>query len=90
MSPPERAILEAIIGSAEIPGRVKKRAQVVLMAGDGASNCTIGQKVAISRPGVLRWRQRFTERGIRGLWDAEGPPPPKEPVFGRSPTGDSE
>jgi hypothetical protein len=76
MSAPERTILEAIVGSQDIPGRIRKRAQIILRAADGAANCTISREAGISRPGVLRWRQRFTAQGIRGLWDQPGPPPP--------------
>ena len=75
VSPSERMILEAFAASEEIPESVKKRARVVLMAADGAANCTIGREVSFGRPRVLFWRQRFSEQGIRGLWAIESVPP---------------
>src|SRR4051794_35031436 len=75
VSPAERMILEAFAASEEIPESVKKRARVVLMAADGAANCTIGREVSFARPRVLFWRQRFLEQGIRGLWAIESVPP---------------
>jgi transposase-like protein len=64
--------VEAVAASEEIPENVKKRARVVLLAADGAANCTIAREVSLARPRVLYWRQRFAKQGIRGLWDLEG------------------
>ncbi len=75
VSPAERLILETVAASEQIPVSVRKRARVVLMAGDGAKNCTIGLDVGLHRSRVLFWRRRFPEFGIRGLWDREGVPP---------------
>jgi transposase-like protein len=72
VSPAERIIVEAVAASEEIPENVKKRARVVLLAADGAANCTIAREVSLARPRVLYWRQRFAKQGIRGLWDLEG------------------
>jgi len=72
VSPSDRAILEAIIGSREIPKRVKKRARIVLLAAGGAANHAIAAHVDLARARVLHWRLRFEQEGIRGLWDREG------------------
>ena len=72
VSPPERLILETVAASDQIPANVRKRARVVLMAGEGAKNCTIGLDVGMHRSRVLFWRRRFADSGIRGLWDTEG------------------
>ena len=72
VSPAEQIILEAVVASEEIPESVRKRARVVLLAADGAANCTIAREVSLARPRVVFWRQRFGEQGIRGLWDLEG------------------
>ena len=45
------------------------------MAGEGKANHEIGEEVNIVRTRVLRWRRRFEEQGIRGLWDVESIPP---------------
>ena len=72
VSPPERLILETVAASEQLPASVRKRARVVLLAGDGADNCTIGLDVGMHRSRVHFWRRRFSASGIRGLWDAEG------------------
>jgi hypothetical protein len=79
VSPPERLILETVAASEQLPASVRKRARVVLLAGDGADNCTIGLDVGMHRSRVHFWRRRFSASGIRGLWDAEGVLP-REPI----------
>ena len=79
MSPSERAILEAMADSKEIPDRVKNRAQAVILAADGMGNSEIAREVSMARARVLEWRKRFAATGIRGLWDPERIPP-REPV----------
>jgi Helix-turn-helix domain len=79
VSPAEQIILEAVVASEEIPESVRKRARVVLLAADGAANCTIAREVSLARPRVVFWRQRFGEQGIRGLWDLEGVRP-QDPI----------
>ncbi len=79
VSPPERLILEAAVASDQIPDNVKKRARVVLMAADGAKNCTIGLDVGMHRSRVIFWRARFRNDGIRGLWDRPGSNP-RDPI----------
>jgi len=72
VSPPERLILDTVAASDQLPANVRKRARVVLLAGDGADNCTIGLDVGMHRSRVHFWRRRFSASGIRGLWDTEG------------------
>jgi hypothetical protein len=72
VSPPERLMLETVAASEQLPESVRKRARVVLMAGEGADNCTIGLDVGMHRSRVHFWRRRFSASGIRGLWDTEG------------------
>jgi hypothetical protein len=64
--PSDRTILEAIIGSREIPRRVKKRARIVLLAVGGAPNHAIATQMDLARARVLHWRLRFEQEGIRG------------------------
>ena len=71
VSPSERLILEAAVDSEQIPDAVKKRARVVLMAADGVKIFLIGREVGMHRSRVLFWRRRFTDAGIRALWDRE-------------------
>jgi len=61
-----------MLGSREIPEKVKKRARIVLLAAGGAANHAIAARVGLGRARVLHWRRRFEQEGIRGLWDREG------------------
>ena len=62
--PPERAILEAIADSQEVPDRVKNRALAFILAADGMGNAAIACEVSMVRARVLEWRQRFAATGI--------------------------
>ena len=75
VSPAERTILETIRDRIDLPAKVRVRARIVLLAGEGKANQEIGEAVNIVRTRVLRWRRRFEEQGIRGLWDVESIPP---------------
>src|SRR4051812_44870119 len=75
VSPSERAILETIVARTDLPLRVRVRARIVLLAAEGKANHEIGQELCMVRARVLRWRQRFAQQGIRGLWDVESIPP---------------
>ena len=55
-----------------------QRARVVLLAAGGESNTAISTRVAMSRPKVIKWRNRYRERGIAGLSDAERSGRPRE------------
>jgi len=41
----------------------------VLLAADGASNTAIAERVGVSRPTVLDWRNRYAREGVSGLDD---------------------
>ena len=55
------------------------RAQVVLFASEGVPNVEISHRVNLSRPSVLKWRNRYGEAGLDGLSDA--PRPGRVPVI---------
>jgi len=42
------------------------RARIVLAAGAGESNSAIARRLAVSRPTVIMWRQRFAAGGAGG------------------------
>ncbi len=46
-----------------------QRARIVLLAADGESNTAIADKVGVSRPTVIDWRNRYAAEGIAGLAD---------------------
>ena len=47
------------------------RARIVLLAADGVSNTAIAERIGVSRPTVLGWRDRYQARGIAGLADED-------------------
>jgi transposase len=58
-----------------------QRARIVLLAGDGVSNTAIAERVGVSRPTVLHWRDRYLQGGLAALAD--------RPRSGRPQRGDA-
>ncbi len=46
-----------------------QRARIVLLAAEGVSNTAIAERVGVSRPTVIGWRERYEHGGIDGLHD---------------------
>src|SRR5438876_8096339 len=65
--PEDREWLEALVGGGTTPQRVVLRARIVLGAAAGQSNNGLAKELGISRPTLLRWRQRYVEAGVAGL-----------------------
>jgi transposase len=63
----DREWLEVLVRSGKTPQRVALRAWVVLGAADGRSNHALARDLGLSRPTLLRWRQRYAEAGVAGL-----------------------
>ena len=63
----DRELLDALVRNGQTPQKVALRARLILFAADGLANNAIANELGISRPKVLRWRQRFTEAGVQGL-----------------------
>ncbi len=73
----ERATLESWVRSGTIEARMAKRARIVLLAAEGASNRAIAELVGLHYNQVGLWRARYGEYGVAGLVDGErsGRPP---------------
>lgn len=67
LSTHDRELLEALVRSGQTPQRATLRARIILGAAEGRANHRLAQELGISRPKVLRWRQRFAEVGVAGL-----------------------
>jgi transposase len=65
----DRDELERLTRSATVMASLAQRARIVLLAADGVGNQVIADRVGVSRPTVNLWRDRYTERGLRGLVD---------------------
>ena len=55
--------------SSVVRAGLAQRARIVLLAADGESNTAIAEKVGVSRPTVIDWRNRYAAEGIAGLED---------------------
>lgn len=67
LSQQDRDLLTALVRSGQTPQRTVLRARIILGAADGRANHRLARELGISRPKVLRWRQRFVETGVAGL-----------------------
>ena len=74
----ERATLESWTRSRAIRASHVQRARIVLAVADGAGTSGAARQVGVSRPTVIKWRDRYFERGIAGLDDEPRPGRPKE------------
>jgi putative transposase len=64
-----RQQLEAFARSRSLPHGLVVRAKVILMACEGMKSIDIAEKVGLSRVSVGKWRTRFLEYGLNGLYD---------------------
>jgi transposase len=69
LRPGDRELLESWTRSSAIRAGLAQRARIVLMAADGVSNTEIAERVGVSRPTVIGWRDRYASSGLRGLED---------------------
>ena len=76
----DRATLESLTRSRTAPAGQVERARIVLAVADGAGTTGTAELVGVSRPTVIKWRDRFAEHGLAGLDD--------EPRSGRPKTID--
>jgi transposase len=60
--------LQGYSRSRALPHALVRRAKIVLLSADGASNTDIAAALQISMPTVSTWRRRFLDRGLAGLY----------------------
>ena len=73
----DRERLSRLSRSSSVRAGLAQRARIVLLAADGVSNTAIAQRVGVSRPTVIGWRDRYLARGIDGLEDEQRPGRPR-------------
>jgi hypothetical protein len=71
LRPGDRELLESWTRSSSIRAGLAQRARIVLLAADGLSNTEIAERVGVSRPTVIGWRNRYASSGVRGLEDEQ-------------------
>jgi len=83
LSPEERTTLETWSRGRSLPARLVQRARIIQMAADGALNQTIAEALAVSRPTVQLWRDRFLALRLPGL-EKDAPRPGRIPKIPRA------
>lgn len=73
----ERKQLESIARSRSMPAALNQRAKIVLACAAGTSNSDVAERFRVSRPTVGKWRSRFIEKRIVGLYDELRPGAPR-------------
>lgn len=80
LSEADRAVLTSWTRSSTVSAGRVERARIVLTVANGAGTSDAARRLGVSRPTVIKWRDRFTAHGIAGLDD--------EPRSGRPKTVD--
>jgi transposase len=65
----ERSELEALARRRKTAQAFALRARIVLACAEGQSNTAVAAKLGVSLPTVGKWRRRFVERRMEGLYD---------------------
>ena len=77
LSDEEQKQLESIVRSRSLPYGLVTRARIVLLAAQEFSNRVIAEKVGLSFQSVCKWRQRYLQHGLSGLYDEIRPGRPR-------------
>ena len=77
ISDADREQLAALVRSQSMPHALVRRAQMVLLSGEGRSNREVARRCGVSAPVVSHWRRRYQERGLAGLHDELRPGRPR-------------
>jgi putative transposase len=72
-----RVQLKSFSNSRSMPHSLVRRAKIVLMSDEGLTNQLIGERLGLSGGSVGKWRRRFCEQGLIGLYDALRPGGPR-------------
>ncbi len=73
----ERTQLQSFVRSRSLPAALSARARIVLSSADGEPNNTIAERLGLTKTTVGKWRTRFIEQRIAGLYDDVRPGKPR-------------
>ena len=65
----DRSKLESWTRSSTVPAGHAERARIVLAVAAGAGTSETARLLGVSRPTVIKWRDRFAAMGLSGLDD---------------------
>src|SRR5215218_2196650 len=77
LSDEDRLTLRSWTRSRTLAAGRAERARIVLAVADGAGTSAVARQVGVSRPTVIKWRDRFVADGVAGLEDEERSGRPK-------------
>ena len=69
VSDEDRLTLESWTRSSTVPSGQVERAKVVLAVAEGVGTSEAARRLGLSRPTVIKWRDRYAAHGIAGLDD---------------------
>jgi len=73
----ERRELSGFAASRSLAHALVSRARLVLLAAEGVPNKEIAERLTWSKPTVGKWRQRFVEHRLQGIYDELRPGRPR-------------
>src|SRR6478735_3735260 len=73
----EQAQLQSLARSRSLPAALTVRAKLILACAAGAPNSEVAQRLGVTNATVGKWRRRFVERRISGLYDELRPGKPR-------------
>ena len=73
----DREELVRLTRSSSVRAGLAQRARIVLLAAEGLSNTAVAERVGVSRPTVIGWRDRYAAKGLAGLVDEPRPGRPR-------------
>jgi putative transposase len=73
----ERSQLQSFVHSRSLPATLCTRARIVLSSADGELNSQSAERLQLTEATVGKWRARFIERRIAGLYDDMRPGKPR-------------
>ena len=73
----ERSQLRSFARSRSLPAALGTRARIILSSADGELNNAIAERLKLTKATVGKWRTRFIERRIAGLYDDVRPGKPR-------------
>lgn len=69
LTPDENRKLKQIANQYTAPYYIVVRAKIALMAAQNLDNKSIGERLSLPRQVVSKWRKRFFEKRLDGLYD---------------------
>src|SRR4030066_2036343 len=90
VSEEQRKVLETWVRANSTPPSVATRSRIIRLPAEGVPNNRIAKELAISRPTVILWRERFAAGGPQVLTEIEagrGRRPTFPPEMGKRPGG---